>query len=144
MSACGRSKTVPTLRLLGPPALGQLGIDHAFGSARETRKAETLKLHRRQAFAGFLIVGLIALVGFAAFSATDFRSAPPVDLPDDISARIAGQLLGVDLGPDSAEPDATPEPSSTTPDSANTDAAPSPGSTPLVTAWGLPASLAAG
>ena len=61
------------------------------------RKAETLKLHRRQAFAGFVIIGLIALVGFAAFSATGFGTAPPIDLPADVSARIAGQLLGVDL-----------------------------------------------
>ena len=91
-----------------------------------------------------MIVGLIALVGFAAFSATGFRSAPPVDLPSDVSARIAGQLLGVDLGPDAAEPDLTTVPSTETPDSTDTDAAPSPDATPLITAWGLPAALAAG
>ena len=60
------------------------------------RKAETLKLHRRQAFAGFLIVSLIALIGFAAFSATGFSKAPPLDLPESSSGRIAGQILGVE------------------------------------------------
>ena len=103
------------------------------------RKAETLKLHRRQAFAGFLIVGLIALVGFAAFSATGFRAPPPVDLPADISARIAGQLLGVDLGPDIVESDATPPPATASPDTDAADESAAPSAAPMVIAMGLPA-----
>lgn len=70
-------------------------------------------MQRPKAFAGLLIVGLIALVGFAAFSATSLRSAPPLDLPDDISARIAGNLLAVDLGPDLVESSLSPTPAST-------------------------------
>ena len=58
-----------------------------------------MRLHRPKAFAGFLIVSLLALVGFAAFSATGVRAAPPIEIPD-VSARVAGALLGVDLGPD--------------------------------------------
>lgn len=104
-----------------------------------------MKLHRRQAFAGFLIVGLIALVGFAAFSATGFRTAPPVDLPADISARIAGQLLGVDLGPDSGEPTTTsPAPSTTAPDSEDLDESAAPATMTLAAALSPPAGLAAG
>lgn len=60
-------------------------------------------MQRPKAFAGFLIVGLIALVGFAAFSATGVGSAPPVDLPAEVSGKVAGAILGVDLGPDIAE-----------------------------------------
>jgi hypothetical protein len=102
-----------------------------------------LKLHRRQAFAGFLIVGLIALVGFAAFSATGFKSAPPVDLPADISARIAGQLLGVDLGPDAVDAGTTPPPTAT-PGTNGEDASASPSPTTTVTALVLPLHLGAG
>lgn len=69
-----------------------------------------MQLQRPKAFAGLLIVGLIALVGFAAFSATGLRTAPPLDLPDDISARIAGNLLAVDLGPDLVESSLSPTP----------------------------------
>jgi hypothetical protein len=98
-----------------------------------------LKLHRRQAFAGFLIIGLIALVGFAAFSATGFKAPPPVDLPADVSARIAGQLLGVDLGPDVEEADTTPSPSTATPDTEVVDSSAAPATTPVVIALGLPA-----
>ena len=82
------------------------------------READTLKLHRRQAFAGFLIVGLIAIVGFAAFSATGFRNAPPIDIPADATADIAGQLLAVDLGPDA--PEANPAPAPATPGDSGT------------------------
>lgn len=74
-----------------------------------------MKLRRPQAFAGFVIVSLIALIGFAAFSATGFRSAPPLDLPEDVTARIAGQILGVELGSDApaaVEIPAPAEPSS--------------------------------
>lgn len=69
-----------------------------------------MQLQRPKAFAGLLIVGLIALVGFAAFSATGLRSAPPLDLPDDVSARIAGSLLAVDLGPELVESSLSPTP----------------------------------
>ncbi|MCP3974095.1 MAG: hypothetical protein GY720_06335 [bacterium] len=89
-----------------------------------------MRLQRPQAFAGFLIVGLIALVGFAAFSATGFRTAPPVDLPDEVTARVAGAILGLDLGPDSEAPDvASPthsagSPTATTPAEAQPDSSP--------------------
>ena len=88
-----------------------------------------MNLQRPQAFAGFLIVGLLALAGFAAFSATGARSAPPVDLPDDVSARVAGAVLGLDLGPDSEPADLG---SQTTPagSSEETSGEPGPGSTP--------------
>lgn len=98
------------------------------------RKAEILKLHRPKAFAGLLIVGLLALVGFAAFSATGASKAPPTAIPD-VNARVAGALLGIDLGPDPAA--ATPtalrtvsepqvEAASTTPPPSSTTAAPPP------------------
>ena len=104
-----------------------------------------MKLHRRQTFAGFLIVGLISLVGFAAFSATGFRTAPPVDLPADVSARIAGQLLGVDLGPDSGEPTTTtPTPATTAPDSDGIDDSAAPAEMTLVTAFSASAGLGTG
>jgi len=74
------------------------------------RKAENLQLQRPKAFAGFLIVGLIALAGFAAFSATGVRAAPPVDIPAEVSARVAGNILGVDLGPDTADRSLAPNP----------------------------------
>jgi hypothetical protein len=96
-----------------------------------------LKLHRPKAFAGFLIVSLLALVGFAAFSATGVRAAPPVDIPD-VSARVAGALLGVDLGPDPAavslaaptdEPDQDAAISTTTVAPASSTTAPAPTTT---------------
>lgn len=73
-------------------------------------------MQRAKAFAGFLIVGLIALIGFAAFSATGAGSAPPVDLPEGVTARVSGAVLGLDLGPDAADQSLTPlptEPAST-------------------------------
>lgn len=73
-------------------------------------------MQRAKAFAGFLIVGLIALIGFAAFSATGVGSAPPVDVPEGVTARVSGALLGLDLGPDAADQSLTPlptEPAST-------------------------------
>ena len=70
-------------------------------------------MQRPKAFAGFLIVGLIALVGFAAFSATGVRAAPPVDIPAEVEARVAGAILGVDLGPDSADRSLAPDPDAT-------------------------------
>ncbi|NND04026.1 MAG: hypothetical protein HKN91_14695 [Acidimicrobiia bacterium] len=69
-----------------------------------------MQLQRPKAFAGFLIVGLIALAGFAAFSATGVRAAPPIDIPADVSASVAGNILGVDLGPDSADRSLAPNP----------------------------------
>lgn len=69
-----------------------------------------MQLQRPKAFAGFLIVGLIALAGFAAFSATGVRAAPPVDIPAEVSARVAGNILGVDLGPDTADRSLAPNP----------------------------------
>lgn len=71
-------------------------------------------MRRPKAFAGFLIVGLISLVGFAAFSATGVGSAPPIDLPAEVSGKVAGAILGVDLGPDvsSLSPAANPDTSS--------------------------------
>ena len=67
-------------------------------------------MQRAKAFAGFLIVGLIALIGFAAFSATGAGSAPPVELPPGVSARVSGAVLGLDLGPDAADQSLTPLP----------------------------------
>ena len=69
-----------------------------------------MQLRRPKAFAGFLIVGLIALAGFAAFSATGVRAAPPIDLPAEVSAKVAGNILGVDLGPDTADRSLAPNP----------------------------------
>lgn len=71
-------------------------------------------MQRPKAFAGFLIIGLIALIGFAAFSATGVRAAPPVDLPAEVTARVSGALLGVDLGPDTADRSLAPDPDATT------------------------------
>jgi len=82
-------------------------------------------------------VGLLALVGFAAFSATGARAAPPADIPD-VSARVAGALLGVDLGPDPdeitlaaprEEPAAQPEAATSTTAVSSTTAAPAPTTT---------------
>lgn len=89
-----------------------------------------MRLHRPEAFAGFLIVGLLALVGFAAFSATGARAAPPADIPD-VSARVAGALLGVDLGPDPdpATPAVAPEQPGAAPEGAPTTTAPTPSTT---------------
>lgn len=78
-----------------------------------------MRLQRPKAFAGLLIVGLIAIVGFAAFSATGFRSAPPIDLPDQVSGKTAGALLGVDLGPDSADRSLAPPVQDSNEDSAD-------------------------
>ena len=69
-----------------------------------------MQSQRPKAFAGFLIVGLISLAGFAAFSATGVRAAPPVDIPAEVNARVAGAILGVDLGPDSADRSLAPDP----------------------------------
>lgn len=71
-------------------------------------------MQRPKAFAGSLIVGLIALIGFAAFSATGVRAAPPIDLPAEVTARVSGAILGVDLGPDTAAPSLAPGPDVTT------------------------------
>ena len=59
-----------------------------------------MKIIRPQTFAGLLIVAMIALAGFAAFTASGVGNAPPLDLPDNVSARVAANLLAVDLGPD--------------------------------------------
>jgi len=75
-----------------------------------------LKLHRRQTYAGFLIVSLIALLGFAAFSARSLKTPPPVEIPAQVSARVAGQLLGVDLGPDTPSASVSSAPAESAPD----------------------------
>lgn len=77
-------------------------------------------------------MSLLALVGFAAFSATGARAAPPADIPD-VSARVAGAILGVDLGPDPdevtfaaprEEPSAEPQATTRTTTVSSTTAAP--------------------
>ncbi len=107
-SGCDSANHLCTLRVSGAPAHRATSVRSYAVRPNEERKAEFVKLHRAQAFAGFLIVSLIALIGFAAFSATSLRAAPPLDIPDDASARIAGQILGVDLGPEVAQASVTP------------------------------------
>ena len=95
------------------PALGEVRLTaHLLIGLQNERRRRKVQLQRPKAFAGFLIVGLIALAGFAAFSATGVRSAPPVDIPAEVSARVAGNILGVDLGPDTADRSLAPDPDS--------------------------------
>ncbi len=100
-------------RLNFPGAWGEFSPILMFDRFERRRKAENLQLQRPKAFAGILIVGLIAIAGFAAFSATGVRAAPPIDIPAEVSARVAGNILGVDLGPDTADRSLAPDPDPT-------------------------------
>jgi hypothetical protein len=98
---------------------------------RQPTRAEFLAPLRHRsplAFAGVLIILLLAVIGFAAFSATPIDTAQTADgvvLPPTASGRIAGSIMGAQLAT-SVTPATTEPPVEATepaPEAAGTDAA---------------------